>query len=97
MELAIIETPGPKGRKEGGLKRSQIVGIIVFSNSFQYLTRENWRADRKKHLVDEQDSQFGFQDDKPKWGWKVRHVESLLSPTSPPKKRGIVFALNCKI
>lgn len=95
VELAIIETPGPRGRKEG-LKKARIIGTVTFSESFQY-NKETWSKDFKKHLVDVKDPQFAWNSKKEKWGWKVQRVTKFKEPRSAPAKKGIVFASACDI
>lgn len=95
--LAMIETPGPRGKKEAGITEARITGIITFSDSFQYKTRKQWLADRNRHCVAPDDPHFGFKLDKEKWGWVVASVEKFERPLLAPKKRGIVFATACEI
>ena len=94
--LAVIETPGPRGAK-AGVEKSRIIGIVCFSESFQYRTKEEWVRDRKRHLVEQNDPQFAFSHIKQKWGWVVSKVELIENPVAPPKRRGIVFATACRI
>jgi hypothetical protein len=96
QSLAIIETPGRNGAA-AGLKKSHIVGVIKFSESFQYQSKAQWKNDAVHHLVQEDDRQFAFSPDKVKWGWIVAEVKKLPQPLPPPRKRGIIFASACKI
>jgi hypothetical protein len=96
VEMAIIETPGPNGKKNG-IMEARIVGTITFSNSTEYKTKVQWLKDQDKHLVTPDDKQFSFRSDKAKWGWIVKDIRRFDLPKSPPKKRGIVFAKSCKI
>ena len=95
VELAIIETPGPHGRKKG-LKKARIIGTVVFSESFQY-DKVKWKNDIKKHLVDINDPQFSWDEKKEKWGWKVKKVRKFKVSKPAPAKKGIVFASACDI
>jgi len=95
--LAIIETPGPRGKSAAGIVKSRIIGVVEFSEAFRYQTKAQWQKDRERHLVDHSDPQFAFSTTKPKWGWVVSKVRPLAKPMPPPKKRGIVFASACQI
>lgn len=94
-ELAIIETPGPRGAAEAGIAKAQIIGTITFSDSFEYQSRDQWLADRKRHCVSPGDPVYGFKSDTPKFGWVVASVSQLPKPVAAPKKRGIIFASEC--
>jgi hypothetical protein len=96
VELAIIETPGKKG-KANGIEKARIIGTITFSTSKLYPTKESWIRDKALHLVDENDPQFAYSKSKPKYGWIVASVTRLSSPIKPPSSRGIVFATGCKV
>ena len=91
--MAVIETPGKL--KKG--QRAKIVGIVVFSSDILYKTKFQWKKDREKHLVKDEDPLFGFQDEKPKYGWIVEKVVKLLPLENLPKTRGIVFANGCEV
>lgn len=95
-ELAIIETPGALGKKEG-ISSARIVGTVVFIKSFQYETFEQWASDYSKHLVPVDNAQFSFQAGQEKWGWVIGEVKALRIPRPAPAKRGIVFASECQI
>lgn len=97
VELALIETPGPRGKKEAGIEKARIIATVVFGKDFQYESESSWRRDRKRHQVDVNDPQYAFNPKKEKWGWEVNKVKKLKKHLNPPLKRGIVFALDCKI
>jgi len=97
VELAVIETPGPRGKQEANIEKARIIGVVIFSDCIQYKTKTQWYGDQQKHCVPESDSQYGFNPDKEKWGWVVKSVKRLSAPKPPPTKRGIVFALKCEI
>lgn len=98
VELAIIETPGPRGKKEAGIDKARIVGTITFGEPFQYLSERQWKQDAKRHLVNASDIQFSWSSrGRIVWGWSVSKVTSLRRPLIAPKKRGIVFATSCSI
>ena len=93
-QLALIETPGPNGKCYAGIQRARIIGLIVFSESFQYLSYSDWSRDCSRHRVSTNDAAFLYGE-KPKWGWLVASVTALAVPVEPPMPRGIVFASNC--
>lgn len=97
VELAIIETPGPRGKKEAGIDKARIIGTIVFGQSFQYKNEKEWRNDQARHRVDVNDPQFAWDKRDEVWGWEVKKVKWLPAVVNPPKKRGIVFANSCII
>jgi hypothetical protein len=97
QELALIETPGPHGKKKAGIDKARIIGVICFDASKQYRSKEEWDADRKLHQVDVDDPQYAFKKTKPKHGWPVISVKNLAKPLPAPKRRGIVFASACEI
>lgn len=95
--LAIIETPGKRGKREGGVTKSQIVGIVIFEKCYKYETKNQWAKEFKKHLVTINDPNFAFHPEKAKWGWKIMKVLRLKTPTEPPAKRGITFVADCEV
>jgi hypothetical protein len=96
-ELAIIETPGKEGRKSAGIIKAKIIGVVVFSESFVYENKDDWIEDYHRHRVNETDPTYGFSKEKPKWAWVIKNVRILPQPVPPPKKRGIIFAVGCKV
>jgi hypothetical protein len=92
-ELAIIETPGSSGL----IPQARIVGIVVFSGSHQYETREDWLNDKKRHLVEPDHAHFSFSSGKPKYGWEITKVIAFDNPVPAPKQKGIVFTGRCII
>ena len=93
VSLAIIETAG----KSKPTFKARIVGIITFSNSIEYKNFEDWKLDEKRHSVSVDNPIFAYKENVRKYGWVVKSVTKLKEPCLPPKKRGIVFALNCEI
>lgn len=91
-ELALIETPG----KSGGFK-SRIIGTITFSHSFKYPDVNAWKDDHARHLVEIDDIDFGWKEDKEKYGWVVSNVVKFNDPQPAPEKKGIIFTLNCQV
>ena len=85
-ELALIETPG----KFGDFK-ARIIGTITFSHSFRYPDKNAWRDDRARHLVDVWDENFGWKEDKNKYGWVVSQVNKFKKFEEAPANKGIIF------
>ena len=94
--LALIQTPGPKGRK-AGIQKAMIVALIKFDACVKYQTKEDWLRDKKHHRVDETDAQFAFQENRPKFGWRISSVTKLAEPVPAPARKGIVFVSGCKV
>ena len=92
VELALIETPGKYGKF-----KSQIIGTITFSHSFEYRDKQEWIDDYSRHKVEESDEFYGWNENKKKYGWVVSNINKFDNPTPAPKHRGIVFANNIKI
>lgn len=92
VELALIETPGKYGRF-----KSQIIGTITFSHSFQYSDKQEWINDYNRHKVEEADEFFYWNENKKKYGWVVSNVQKLDKPIEAPKTKGIIFTKNCNI
>ena len=88
--VAIIETPGPQGKKNG-IHRAQVIGLVKFKDSKLYSTKKGWLADYDHHLVSPNDPLYAFNRSRPKYGWLVEDVMTL-SPQSPPPSRGIVYS-----
>lgn len=95
--LALIETPGPLGKKSADITSARIVGLICFSDSFRYSSKSSWTADFVRHRVPANDPTFSFSNGHEKWGWEVVSVAKFDSPISPPTRRGIVFSSKCEI
>ena len=53
--------------------------------------------DREKHLVKDEDSLFGFQDERLKHGWIVEKTNKISPLEKLPKTREIVFANGCEV
>lgn len=96
VEMAIIETPGKLGKKNG-VSKARIIGTIVFTQSKKYESLREWKKDRPLHLVSEDDPVLAFNLNKPKYGWLVKSVTRLSRPLPPPTSRGIIFAKGCKV
>ena len=92
VELAIIATPGRKGNF-----KSKIIGTIIFSHCFKYTNIYDFENDYNRHLVLVDDKNYGWKNDKHKYGWVVSNFEQFDKPLDPPAKRGIIFVSNCVI
>ena len=92
MELAVIETPGPKGKF-----KARIVGIIIFEPSYQYRSKKMFYSEKHLHLVNPNDKDFGWPDVGTKWAWPVKSFIKFDHSFPAPRPRGIVFASNCKL
>jgi hypothetical protein len=91
-ELALIETPG----KNGGFK-ARIIGTITFSHSFQYPDKQTWIDDYNRHRVDTTDQNYGWYENKDKYGWVVSSVTKFDETQPAPENKGIIFTLNCQV
>jgi hypothetical protein len=92
VELALIETPGKYGRF-----KSQIIGTITFSHSFEYPDKQSWIDDYNRHKVEEGDEFCDWNENKKKYGWVVSNINKFDKPIDPPRSRGIIFVSNCVI
>jgi hypothetical protein len=88
-ELALIETPGKIGKF-----KARIIGTITFSHSFKYDNLHEWISDYNRHRV-EQESNFGWNEDKDTYGWVVSQIYKFDEPFPAPENKGIVFTNNC--
>lgn len=96
-QLAIIETPGPNGKRDGGVEVARIVGVVTFSKCYEYQDEASWLMDKDVHLVPPGHKIYGYKQNKTKWGWLVEQVMPVNPTIEPPNKRGIVFCNNCEI
>lgn len=88
-ELALIETPGPRGDF-----KARIRGIVTFGKSFAYEDAEAFYRDTPRHCV-ERGSAWQWQNAKPKHGWPITSITVFADPIPAPSPRGIVFASRC--
>lgn len=91
-ELAIIETPGRYGNF-----KARIIGTIVFSHSFKYPNKQSWIDDFNRHLVSPKDNNYGWNEDKDKYGWVVSAVNKFDEHQIAPENKGIIFTLDCQV
>jgi hypothetical protein len=89
--LALIETPGKMGKF-----KSRIIGTITFSHSFEYSNKSCWSNDYNRHKVKNDDPSYSWND-KPKYGWVVSNITKFKKTIDPPRRRGIIFTMNCNI
>jgi hypothetical protein len=97
VELAVIETPGPQGRRKAGIEKARIIGTITFDSYIKYETKMDWAKDAKRHCVKVDDPLYAWHSDRPKFGWVVKDFRKFDKPCPSPKTRGIIFARGCKI
>lgn len=90
-ELALIETPGKNGKF-----KARIIGTITFSHSFKYNSIQEWKNDYNRHRVSE-DSEFGWNEEKDKYGWVVSEIFKLEQYYPAPKNKGIIFTHDCEM
>ena len=91
-ELALIETPG----KHGEFK-ARIIGTITFSHSFRYPDKNAWTEDYARHLVAQDSIDFGWSNEKAKYGWVVSNITKFEQYQPAPERKGIIFTNNCLI
>lgn len=92
IELALVETPGKKGNF-----KSRIIGTIIFSHCFQYPDEISWKHDYNRHRVEENNQDYGWKKNKPKYGWVVSNIKKFDEPVDFPSKKGIIFTTGCKV
>jgi hypothetical protein len=54
----------------------QVLGFVVFSESFEYISSDDWESDRDAHLVP-LESGYNFKpgsDEGRRWGWKIERI-----------------------
>lgn len=90
-ELVLIETPGKNGKF-----KARIIGTITFSHSFKYNSIQEWKNDYNRHRVSE-DSEFGWNEKKNKYGWVVSEIFKLEQHYPAPTNKGIIFTHNCEM
>ncbi|MDW8191230.1 MAG: hypothetical protein RMK80_09685 [Pseudobdellovibrionaceae bacterium] len=93
--LALIETPGPFGKKRG--IKASIRGIIFFNQCYLYKNFEHWRSEYDQHRVSPDDPQFAYHSGCVKYAWVIKKVITLNPPLPPPDRRGIVFTTNVQV
>jgi hypothetical protein len=89
IELALIETPGRKEKF-----KSNIIGTITFSHSFKYETIYDFESDFNRHLVPVDDKNYGWKNDKDKYGWVVCNINKFDESIKLNSIGGIVFRKN---
>lgn len=92
VELALIETPGKYGKF-----KSQIIGTITFSHSFQYPDKQSWIDDYNRHIVEENDEFCYWNENKKKYGWVVSSVNKFENIIAINKTKGIIFTTGIKL
>mgnify|MGYP001545319564 FL=1 len=92
VELYLVETPGKYGRF-----KARVIGTVTFSHSFKYPDKQSWIDDYNRHKVEEGDEFFGWNENKPKYGWVVCSVKKFEHAVDINQKRGIIFTTNLDI
>ena len=95
VPLALIETPGPRGKALASIDKARIIGLVRFDRCFKFRDKKHWDESFDQHQVPLDDPHYAFTPQKPKFGWVVGEFKALSKNKPAPKKRGIVFALNC--
>ncbi|KAK3288024.1 hypothetical protein CYMTET_4480 [Cymbomonas tetramitiformis] len=75
QDIAIIETPGPTGRRKN--VRRGIIGTIRFGHCFEYASEEEWLQDQARHLIEPGDQQLGWKAGRRRLGWTVIGTKAL--------------------
>ncbi len=88
--LLLMETPG-KTKKF----KSRIIGIIKFTECFQYQSKKQFYADVDKHCVTK-NSIWAWQAGD-KWGWRVDVIKKISPPITYKGNKGIVYTNNLSI
>jgi hypothetical protein len=95
IPIALIETPGPRGRQEGGIKNARIIGVIKFTKCVKYSSLSGWRKDFTKHRVPSDDPDYQLSPGEVRYGWVTKVIKEFSKPKEAPQKKGIVWATNC--
>ena len=90
QDMLLIETPGKSGRF-----KSRIIGVIKFTNCFQYKSKKEFYLQQNKHCVSKESVWAWESGDK--WGWNVEIIKKVSPPIEYTKKKGIKFTLNIEI
>jgi len=85
--LLLMETPGPAKKF-----KSRIIGIIRFTECFQYQSKKQFYADVDKHCVTK-DSIWAWQAGD-KWGWRVEVIKKISPSITYRGNKGIIFTNN---
>ena len=97
VDLAIIETPGPRGKKDAGITKARIIGTIVFEKTYRFQSVKHWQSEENLHFVPTKDPQYAWSKRDEVWGWVVKSVRKFSKPTIAPKNRGIIFTRKIEI
>jgi hypothetical protein len=96
-EVAVIETPGPLGKKEAAIDKARIIGTVVFGGCYQYLSKSHWLSEYYRHLVREDDPLYAYIVGKEKWAWEIESFTKFEDLIPAPINKGIVFTSSCRI
>lgn len=69
------------------------MGVVVFSESKRYVSRDEWAADSARHGVDPSAApeDFGWTEAVPKYGWVVERVEARDARPCPLSEAQRIF------
>ncbi len=89
VDLALIETPGPRGKF-----KARIVGLIRFSGCFEYGSEDAFYADVARHRVSKDLTAWRWRADRPKFGWVIERFSPLNPYVAAPAGKGQVYSTN---
>ena len=81
LPIALLRAP-PGGLARAGLSASRVIGVVTFSSSERYASREAWAADDHAHGVsrDAAPDAYGWPTDGKRYAWKVGTVLRVFAP-----------------
>lgn len=88
-EMLLMETPGNEKFK------ARIIATIVFSKSFEYASKAEFRKDYERHLV-AKNSKWDW-DLQPKYGWVIASIKVFKSPFTLNRRLGIKYTTGIEI
>jgi len=95
IPIALIETPGPTGKREAGISKARIIGVIEFTGCIAYSSLSKWRKDFKQHRVPIDDPDYRLLPGKVRYGWVTKVIKNFSKPKEAPRKKGIVWVTSC--
>ena len=75
---------------------AQIIGHARVDSFYQYKSKDQWTGDAGQHCVTP-GSKFDWNDDSPRFAWKISKPVLLREPVAAPKRRGRIYAKDCTI
>lgn len=73
--------------------QSALIAILIIGDSFRYRDRLVFREGKHEHRV-AKGSLYDWQDERPKWGWRVVILAAVDPEAIPLPRRGIVWTKN---